>query len=452
VFHQARLRLVAWNVAILAIILLALGAVVYILFERHLYADVDQVLRNDATAAAYQTVQYTVFSPVNPPVCEVSPIIPLSSYSPADPTQYAVVDCHGQPVMHKAIYPAGLEGALNGRYDLRTIQDSAGNYWRVYSQPIQVVELGHTYTVAALQDWSLVNSQIEALQRLLQVLIGGGLVGLLLAGGAGLFLAERALVPIRRAFNRQRQFIADASHELRTPLTLIRSSAEMVAQSADRLESEDAELLNDIIHEVDRLSRLVTDLLTLARVDADRLELKLDLVDLAALARQTHDDVEPLAREKHLQHTVEVQGSSVVMGDEVRLRQLLLILLDNAIKYTEPGGNIALSVSHEDGHVALTVSDTGIGIPAESLPHIFERFYRVESARTHETGGAGLGLSIADWIVRAHKGSIHVDSEPGKGTRVRVELPAANGNMQGRKSGHVDCTETVCRPGIGGGL
>lgn len=421
-FRRARLRLMSWNVGILALIMGVLGTAVFMLYDSNLYSDVDQALQSDlgddAARAAFQVFQRGS--------CIALPAPPSSPMSAQSPTGFASVDCQDRPVYGTPIYPAGLRAALAGKFDKRTI-DLGGDHYRVISAGLQRQSVGgQLETGEAIQVWRSVDSQIEERNRLLQVLFGGGIAGLILAGLAALFLAERALGPIRLAFNRQRQFIADASHELRTPLTLIRSSAEMVACSADRLEPEDALLLDDIMDEVDHLSQLVTDLLTLARVDAGQITIKPDLVDVSILAERVNDDVRPLAGDKQIAQSIETDRHAIVMGDELRLRQLILILMDNAIKYTDSGGRVDLSVLRENGHVDLTVSDTGVGIPADAVPHVFERFYRVESARTHESGGTGLGLSIADWIVRAHKGGIHINSEPGKGTRVRVSLPAAD--------------------------
>ena len=264
----------------------------------------------------------------------------------------------------------------------------------------------------------------QALHELSLLLIGGGVLGVLLASLGSLFLAGRALVPIRQAFARQRQFTADASHELRTPLALIRANAEMMIMKADSLEAEHSELVQEIIRETDHLNRMVGDLLTLARADSGTFELRTIDVDFHSLVEDVNEDFKRIAEARDIAGTVSLNGPVTVQGDEVRLRQLLLILLDNALKYTDPGGEVNVALARVDGRARLTVQDTGIGIPPKDIQHIFERFYRVDRAREHESGGTGLGLAIAHWIVQAHHGTIKVESEVGKGTRFQVELPA----------------------------
>jgi signal transduction histidine kinase len=201
----------------------------------------------------------------------------------------------------------------------------------------------------------------------------------------------------------------------------------MLALHSEQLPEGDSELVGEIIYETDHLNRLVGDLLTLARADAGSLELNARPVDFRALVSDVHDDLSRIAEANGITSEVSLNGPVTVQGDEGRLRQLLLILLDNALKYTDPGGRVDIALARDDNRARLVVSDTGIGIPAEDLPHIFERFYRVDRAREHESGGTGLGLSIAQWIVQAHHGNIKVDSDVGRGTRFQIDIPAASG-------------------------
>ncbi|MBV9280841.1 MAG: sensor histidine kinase, partial [Chloroflexi bacterium] len=220
---------------------------------------------------------------------------------------------------------------------------------------------------------------------------------------------------------------ADASHELRTPLALIRANAEMVLRHGDRLPPADGELVAEIIRETDHLHRLVSDLLTLARADTGQVALSTRPVDFRALVSEVHEDLHYIAESRGISSHVALDGPVIVEGDETRLRQLLLILLDNALKYTDQGGHVDVALRRDDNRARLMVSDTGIGIPAEDLPRIFDRFFRVDRAREHESGGTGLGLAIAKWIVDAHHGTIKAESEVGKGMRFVVDLPATQG-------------------------
>ena len=425
-FTRARWRLVGAYTAIISVILIGLGGTVFIFFNQNLYSDVDGPMQSTAISWAEQFAAQSRYLAGS---CIVGTPVTLPSIgASAQDDQVTIVDCNHHSITSTnsfyplGVSPHGLEEALEGHQAVETTK-FAGHYWRVFTTPI--IPHQGDQPVGAVQFYRLVDIQVHEELLLAQLLIAGAIISVVLAGLSGFFLAGRTLLPIRVAFDHQRKFIADASHELRTPLTLIRSSAEMVSTSAEKLPPEDAELLQDIVLEVDRISTLVTNLLTLARVDNSQVTLDVDPVDVSELATQVNQDIEQLAKQKDLSTTVRASEPIIVIGDELRLRQLLLILLDNAVKYTSPGGTIETSVGRENGHVSLIVTDSGVGIPQDALPHVFDRFYRADDARTHETGGAGLGLSIAQWIVHAHHGQIVIKSKPGHGTEVTVDLPVA---------------------------
>jgi signal transduction histidine kinase len=225
----------------------------------------------------------------------------------------------------------------------------------------------------------------------------------------------------------QRAFIADASHELRTPVAVVRTNAELLERHIEtgRLGGTegDATAVQDIIAETERLGRMVTQMLTLAQADAGQTVLSESDLLLDELAGEVARPMRSLAEAKGLALNVNVTPNTWVHGDRERLREVIVTLLDNAIKYSE-SGRVDITVSHAHHRATIVVSDTGPGIPVEGLPHIFERFYRVDKARSRDEGGTGLGLAIARYIVDSHDGSIKIDSEPGKGTRVTVELRA----------------------------
>ncbi len=223
---------------------------------------------------------------------------------------------------------------------------------------------------------------------------------------------------LRETLEAQRRFVADASHELRSPLTTIRGNACMMRSVAEMSAADRTEAVDEIHREAERMSRLVGDLLALARADAGHV-LRREPVELAQLTRQAANQASRLADDRQVM--MEELDPVVVSGDPDALRQLLLILLDNAVKYTPAGGRITVRLREQAGQVRLTVSDTGIGIEPEHVPHIFERFYRADSART--AGGTGLGLSIARWIVGQHGGHIEVTSSRGQGSIFTVHLP-----------------------------
>jgi heavy metal sensor kinase len=228
-----------------------------------------------------------------------------------------------------------------------------------------------------------------------------------------------------KAFTQQRRFVADASHELRTPVAAIRSLTDVVlAQGAS--EEEYVNVLSEVNVVTERLGHLINDLLTLARADEGQMLLERKPVRLDLLAADVAASTELLAEERDITVEVDTREPVLVLGDEVRLIQVILNLLQNALTYTNAGGKVSLIVKAGDKNALLTVRDTGIGIAPEHLEHIFERFYRADAARSRADGGSGLGLAIVDWIVRAHKGTISVESQVGEGTTFTISLPLAN--------------------------
>ena len=231
---------------------------------------------------------------------------------------------------------------------------------------------------------------------------------------------------LEAAFRRITQFTADASHELRTPVAIIRTTAE-VTRSKPRSAEEYAKALDGILTESERTSRLIEDLMLLARADAGVDSMAREPINLAECLRDACAEVQVLAEYKKICVEAGELKESTVSGDEQAIRRLFLILLDNAIKYTGSGGkvqvNLSLGAAAGKRTAVIEVRDTGIGIAAEDIPHIFERFYRAAKDRSRTTGGAGLGLSIARWITERHGGEIEAESTAGTGSTFRVRLP-----------------------------
>jgi len=226
------------------------------------------------------------------------------------------------------------------------------------------------------------------------------------------------------ALRGSKQFVADASHELRTPLAVMRGELESLAQDA-RLARDTREALGSVLEEVERLAEIVESLFALSRLDAGEAGGEWLRFDLGELAATTAEQMSLLATDKNIRVDCHSTPGVTVVGDRARLKQVIVNLLDNAIKYTPNGGRIALSVRREGSHALLEVTDTGVGIPAEALPHVFKRFYRVDGSRSREQGGAGLGLSIVKSICAAHGAEVEVLSTPGAGSTFRVRQPLA---------------------------
>ncbi len=229
---------------------------------------------------------------------------------------------------------------------------------------------------------------------------------------------------LEEAMHGSKQFVADASHELRTPLTVMRGELEGLAQDG-QLHGETREALGSVLEEVDRLAEIVEGLFSLSRLDAGEAHSEWVRFDLAELVGSTAGQMSLLAEDKRVTLATAVGAPVFVAGDRARLKQVVVNLLDNAIKYTAGGGEVTLTVRREGQLAVFEVSDTGAGIAAEALPHVFRRFYRVDDSRSREGGGAGLGLSIVKSICTAHGAEVEVTSEPGRGSTFRVTQPLA---------------------------
>lgn len=265
----------------------------------------------------------------------------------------------------------------------------------------------------------------HVMTRIGQVLLISLLLFPLLAGLIGHFAAGRAMRPIRLAFEAQRRFVADASHELRTPLSVIQASLEVIdKEDGSRLSPLSRQVFDDLKDESVRMGRLAGQLLTLAQADAGAVALATERFAALPVLEHVNRCMQPLAASRGVALTV-TGAAAVLLADRDRITQLLMILVDNGIKFSPAGGEVRLSVARQDRDVVLTVADTGIGLADTDRRKIFERFYRVDKARSREDGGSGLGLSIAAWIVHAHGGRIEVLAREGGGSIFRVVLPAS---------------------------
>ena len=315
--------------------------------------------------------------------------------------------------------------ALQTGQPAHDIVDAGGTTGQIYRYALVVPNQTGNGNVGVVLIGESVQPQESALSLLLTLLLSIGGVALLGAGAGGLFLANRALDPARLAWTNQQRFIADASHELRTPLTLLRADAEVLLRGRDRLDAEDAVLLEDIVVEANRMSRLSNSLLTLARLDNTSLHREHEVVNLVELAQKGARRVQALTEQSGIMLQVENIDTPYMIGDPLLLEQAVLVLLDNAIKYSYSGGHVIVRAKTKDEQALIEVSDNGVGIDAEHLPHLGERFYRVDKARSREAGGTGLGLSIACSIAVTHGGALSFSSTPGQGTTVTLTLPLA---------------------------
>lgn len=268
-----------------------------------------------------------------------------------------------------------------------------------------------------------IDSEIAMLKKLLNTLVASLIVGVLAIASAGYFLAKRALVPIKASWDKQQQFVADASHELRTPLAVIKSNTELLLRHPEHTIEQESVRVTNVLREAMRMKKLVVTLLTLARADASQLELQKITFNIGEVIADVVEQFTPLAEVKGVQLKFSVDDVSEIEADKERLLQLFAILLDNALKYTSNEGTILVNCYQNANFVVIRVEDNGCGIAPEDVPHVFDRFFRGDKARSRESGGAGLGLAIADWIVKQHGGKIQIESEIGWGTKIEVSLP-----------------------------
>lgn len=263
----------------------------------------------------------------------------------------------------------------------------------------------------------------EMLHELLIVLVIGGIFGLLFVFFGSLFLANRSLIPIKASWQRQKDFVADASHELRTPLAVIETTVDLMRSKKGQTIGSQIKWLENIGAENKRMAELVRDLLFLARTDSGQVLLEMRFFPLFSALLEAYLPFEAVALQRGIRLNPCIGPQIDFWGDEAKLKQLVVILVDNAIKHTPAGGEVGLTLDDAGGDVKITVTDNGEGIGAEHLNKIFQRFYRVDKARSRKEGSVGLGLAIAEWIVKEHHGSIKVESILGQGTKFIIVLP-----------------------------
>jgi len=456
--RSLRLRLTLWYVLLLAVILAGFSAGIYLTLRHNLYDSLDDSIRNRADTllgvVQYDNARPTLAGRVSSgdPNAEESFVRVLDASGGVTFANSAAVE--DAPVDQQA-----LDRALLGETGTRTVT-VGDETMRVRTLPIPHDDLiGGVLEVGQSQD-----DLSDTLQALLLILAVAYPLTLATASFGGVFLAGRALSPIDRltglarrisaedlsqrldlklpddevgrlartfdemiarldaAFRRQREFTADASHELRTPLTAIKGQVE-VALGKPRDADSYREVIQVVNEEVDRMIRLVGSLLTLARADGGQIPTAAEAVNLPELVGAAVEQVRPAMDQRGVELQLEPGPAVTLRADEDLLLQLLLNLLDNAGRYTAPGGRVTVGWAVGNGQAEVWVRDTGEGIAPEYLPHIFERFYRVDKARSRAAGGAGLGLSICRWIAEAHGGSISVESAPGQGTAFTVTFP-----------------------------
>ena len=422
---QTRRRLFVLTLGLVALLVVGIGAATALVTLRALDDDVDRALAASVEAAA-ATLHDGLPSDGNSEDREEGILA-------ASDTFLLVLDANGAVLSNPSRVnlpglpsASAVEAAQGGARDLRTV-DAGGTEVRLLTTRVSSEDEGER-VVGFVQGGFVLTLHDEQSRSIVSAILLAGVVGLIGAAIVTLIVTGRALVPIRRSFDAQRRFVADASHELRTPAALIRANAEVMEREGLATEGG-RPLVADIIGEADRLGRLVSDLLQLAATDATGTAIGARPIDLAALATDTVRQAQALAssRGTHLAMHPSRSDMAVVGGDRDQLIQLLLILLDNAFDHSPEGGTVTVGVGRAGETVELTVADAGPGIPPSDRQRVFEPFTRLPGVQRDRAGGTGLGLAIARRIVTAHGGTIRVDDAPAGGAAFVVTLPAVDG-------------------------
>ncbi|MBC3798200.1 sensor histidine kinase [Acetobacterium tundrae] len=303
--------------------------------------------------------------------------------------------------------------------------------YRVYT--LSYSKDSNDYVLQIFQQITTEKSMIAYIISFL-LLIGVGSIVVLIP--LSYFLAGKSLQPIKETFEDQKKFIANASHELRTPLTVIQTNVEVLKLKEDEQIKDNMKWLNNIGSESETMAKLISDLLLLAQAENQSLSVEKELFDLSSLCHQMVVLMTELANEKEIELSENITPDIHYRGDEERLKQAVRILVDNAIKYTPIGGKVQLCITQGKRNIVIAVKDTGVGLTEEEKAKVFSRFYRVDDARNRETGGYGLGLNIADYIVKKHGGKIKIESVPNEGSTFSILLPRTNTKQDTKKNNH----------------
>jgi signal transduction histidine kinase len=409
-----RLRLTAWYVGSFTAILLVVGFGIYWVTAREVEAQLGRTLRGatDEMVRASGVAESEGVPSGEAARRAVEVIaVPGSDLYLFDDRGVLLSRGSPRPPVRRAAADALRTGAVDGSFE------AAGGVWRMHARRFSLRD-GSGYAAVAVADLKQVEAQSL---RLIETFVAGAFVALLLVAVVGHRLVEITIRPAQAAYEEMRRFLADAAHELRTPVAVLRARAEVSLQR-ERAPDEYRTALDEVGREAEVMGRIVDDLLILARVETGVRAVMKEPVYLDDLVSGAAASAGVLAESRGVRLEVGEFDEAAITGDPALLRQLLLILLQNAVKYTPRGGAVRVDVHSRGGAPTVVVEDTGMGIAPGELPHVFERFYRGEEARG-VTEGAGLGLSIARRIVAGHGGRIEVRSEPGRGTRVTVTFP-----------------------------
>jgi len=413
---RLRLRLTIWYVATFGLIIILLGAGLFVVISHQISQQLDDSLQG-ATLELVRAARIRELEEAS--VRGKKLIDAVDQLNIPDRVLY-LIDVNGKPLtpdtadswIVEAAKKAGAAGQVTVQRDMpddRTL--------RLHAMRFRLASGKHLVAVAVADQEELEDKYTD----LIAAFVGAALLALVLVAGGGFLLVRKSTAPIERSIEFMRRFMADAAHELRTPITILRTRAEVALQQP-RDSVDYVSALQGVEAEAHRLGSIVDSLLVLARADAGERQIEKERIFLDDIAIDAAGAARVVARQKGVDVAVDDFEEAPVVGDPSLIRQLVMIVLDNAVKFTDEGGQVRVGVSMQEGAPTFSVEDTGIGIKQEDVPRVFQRFFRGETARSR-TEGAGLGLSIASWIAREHGANILLTSQPGEGTRVIVTFP-----------------------------
>ncbi|MBI4431647.1 MAG: HAMP domain-containing protein [Candidatus Omnitrophica bacterium] len=455
-----RFRLIAWYLFSLGLVHLVVATALYQMVSAKLYHEFDLRLETYTACLVELLPQHRQLD-LTEVVKEMAEVAMLDSHA-----HIRITDSSNKPIYKSPDTPPDVAASLDAWADtsltnLTALRIPGSGLWRVIRRevreegnltyvglvavPLQEVHkvLAHLVFIlivvvpcvlilASVGAWILLNRALSPLKevirtaQVIQMKDCSRRLSVPKTGDEVQLLAETFNSMIERlhhSFVQMQRFVSDASHELRTPLAVLRGEVELELKKHP-ISDRSQETLETCSSEINRMSRLVEMLLFLSNAEAEKVALNLEPIPLKQMIEEMAETARVLAEPKHLRVEVIDGTDAVIRADEMRLKQLFLNLVDNAVKHTPEGGRITLGYRLENGEVELTVADTGVGIETQHLPRIFDRFYRVDSARSRVEGSYGLGLSICKWIAEAHGGTIRVQSRPGEGSTFGVRLPA----------------------------
>ena len=396
-FDKLKRKFILINMSLLTMVFVLIFGTIYIVTSISMERDLEHELKN------------TISGPRKPgpnfPMMSSSIIIELDSDNNiAKVSSYMEID---DDILKETIYEIiKNENSL----DKIKIEESSYGYLKEYTPKGLKIALMSR------------EPQINVLTNLLKVFIGIGSISLILLLFISIYLTNKTIKPIKESFEKQKEFIANASHELKTPLTIIRTNTSLVLSNSRETVESQSKWLNYINNQIERMSKLIDEMLSLAKLDTGKELEEFIFFDISKLINNVLLTFEAVIFENNIELSSNIDKEINIKGDRESIKKVFIILLDNAIKYTNKSGKIDVELSKDKNKIKLKIKNTGEGIKKEDLDKIFERFYRVDTSRTRDTGGYGLGLSIAKSIVESHNGKIYAESNIGKDTTFTIEF------------------------------